>query len=185
MELTKPSESSATNDNEEELIILVKQDKSNFPLLYDRFVDSVYKYFLSRVQNQEVAEDLTSSLFFAVLENIDRYKHSGRFRAWMFTIARNLFYKYLRTPSPVSIEDYEDLPSQMPLPEQVVSNKELVQLVRSFIRVQSDLDQEILRLRFISELRFSEIGLVIGKSETATKKQYYRLIDKIYRFMEG
>ncbi len=142
-------------------------------------------YFLSRVQNQEVAEDLTSSLFLAVFANINRYKHVGRFRAWMFTIARNLFYKHLRNPYPESIEDYDDLPSQLPIPEQVVSNKELVRLVRRFIKDQSDIDQEILRLRFISELKFSEIGLVIGKSDTATKKQYYRLIDKINRFMEG
>lgn len=185
MELTNPSESSATNDNDDELILLVIQDKSNFPLLYDRFVDSVYMYFLSKVQNQEVAEDLTSSLFLAVFANINRYKHVGRFRAWMFTIARNLFYKHLRNPYPESIEDYDDLPSQLPIPEQVVSNKELVRLVRRFIKDQSDIDQEILRLRFISELKFSEIGLVIGKSDTATKKQYYRLIDKINRFMEG
>ena len=185
MELIKPAaDSSNLQDLDEELILLVKQDKSNFPLLYDRYVDHVYKYFLSRVQDREAAEDLTSSLFLTVLENIGRYKHSGRFRAWMFKIARNLFYKYLRSPSPVNIEEYDDFASQTPSTEQVASTNELLRAVQCIFKAQSDLEQEILRLRLISELKFSEIASVTGKSETATKKQYYRLIEKINGSME-
>lgn len=177
-------ESSLVIDNEERIILLVKNDKNKFPLIYDKYVDCVYKYFLSRVQNQEIAEDLTSDLFIAVLNNLDRYKHSGHFRAWVFTIARNMFYKHLRVPCPSNIEDFDNLPSHMPLPEQEATDKQMLQKVRNFIRIQPDLDQEILRLRFVSGLKFSEISMVIGKSETATKKYFYRLLEKISSFVE-
>lgn len=173
------------NNSEEEIVLLVKQDIRNFPLLYDKYIDQVYKYFLSRVQNREIAEDLCSELFFAVLKNFSKYKHKGYFRAWMYKIARNLFYKQSRTPSQPAIDDYDYLPSTISLPEQDAIEKENIYKVRQFILGESDLNQEILRLRFVAELKFSEISMLIGKSEQATKKQFYRLLERIKEFVES
>ncbi len=63
MQSDKQTADSTEINSEEEIVLLVKQDIRNFPLLYDKYVDQAYKYFLSRVQNREIAEDLTSELF--------------------------------------------------------------------------------------------------------------------------
>ncbi len=88
----------------------------------------------------------------------------------MYKIAQNLFYRQLRTPSQPAIEDFEYVPSTESLPEQNAIEKERISKVRQFILEDSDLSQEILRLRFVAELKFSEISILIGKSESATKK---------------
>lgn len=171
-------------DDDTRLIQDVKHDTNKFSLLYDKYVDIIYKYFLSRVQNQTIAEDLTSDLFFNVLKNIDKYKHRGQFKAWIFTIARNMFYKHLRKPSPSNFEELDNMPSPLPMPEQEVTEKQTLLRIRGAINTQPELDQELFRLRFVSGLKFSEIGIVIGKSETATKKHFYRLLEKISSVVE-
>jgi len=185
MQSDKQTADSTEINSEEEIVLLVKQDIRNFPLLYDRYVDQIYKYFLSRVQNREIAEDLTSELFFTILKNFNKYKHKGYFRAWMYKIAQNLFYRQLQTPSQPAIEDFEYVPSTESLPEQNAIEKERISKVRQFILEDSDLSQEILRLRFVAELKFSEISILIGKSESATKKHFYRLLERIKEFVEN
>jgi len=65
-------------------------DRGAFAELYDRHVDSVYRYLLYRVREPSDAEDLTSEVFTRAFANIHRYRWQGKsFLAWLYTIARN------------------------------------------------------------------------------------------------
>ncbi len=45
MQSDKQTADSTEINSEEEIVLLVKQDIRNFPLLYDKYVDQAYKYF--------------------------------------------------------------------------------------------------------------------------------------------
>src|SRR5438309_483300 len=65
-------------------------DRVAFAELYDRHVDSVYRYLLYRVREPSDAEDLASEVFTRAFANIHRYRWQGKsFLAWLYTIARN------------------------------------------------------------------------------------------------
>src|SRR3990172_10111917 len=75
-------------DEESILAAARRRDAAAIAQLYQRYVRPIYRYLYSRVGNSADAEDLTSQTFLSALEGLPRYRHKGRFAAWLFTIAQ-------------------------------------------------------------------------------------------------
>jgi RNA polymerase sigma-70 factor (ECF subfamily) len=54
-----------------------------FGILYDRYVDAVYRYVFYRVRNEAEAEDVTSDVFMRALRAIPKYEPRQAFLAWL------------------------------------------------------------------------------------------------------
>lgn len=63
-------------------------------LLFERHFTSVFRFFRSKIE--EAAEDLTQQTFMGCLKGKDRFRGDSSFRTYLFTIARNRLYTYLR-----------------------------------------------------------------------------------------
>ena len=86
-----------------------QRDRSAFAPLYHRYADAVYGYCLRRLNDPELAADVTAEVFTRALTTIGTF-HGDSFRSWIFTIARNAVIDRYRTRKPVE-----------PLPESIVS----------------------------------------------------------------
>ena len=62
--------------------------------LFERHFTSVFRFFRSKIE--EAAEDLTQQTFMGCLKGKDRFRGDASFRTYLFTIARNRLYTYLR-----------------------------------------------------------------------------------------
>jgi RNA polymerase sigma-70 factor (ECF subfamily) len=62
--------------------------------LFERHFTSVFRFFRSKIE--EAAEDLTQQTFMGCLKGKDRFRGDSSFRTYLFTIARNRLYTYLR-----------------------------------------------------------------------------------------
>ncbi len=49
--------------------------------IYQKYAKRVYKYLLSLIHNQDVAEELTQETFYQAIQNIDRFDGSLRLSA--------------------------------------------------------------------------------------------------------
>jgi RNA polymerase sigma-70 factor (ECF subfamily) len=166
-----------------EMVARAKEDPVRFAPLYQRFIEPVYRYLYSRVGNRQDAEDLAAQTFLSALQALPRYRHRN-FSAWLFSIARNKAMDHFRKSGRevnAEIPDYFAIPSH--IPEQVSQTQEMQKL---FGLVQSlrPYDQELIRLRYVADLTFAEMGAVLGKNEDAVKKALYRLLDKLESQME-
>jgi len=69
-----------------------------FGLIYDRYVDTVFRFVYFRVGNRQLAEDLTSDTFLRALKRIGSFTWQGRdLGAWLVTIARNLVADHFKS----------------------------------------------------------------------------------------
>ena len=74
-----------------------RAEPAAFAQLYDRYFPKVYSYLLYRVQDPQVADDLTAQVFERVLTRLDQYRpERGAFSTWLFAIARNCVKKHWR-----------------------------------------------------------------------------------------
>ena len=157
------------------LIRTAKDEPLAFARLYDHFSKSVYRYLYSRVGNQADAEDLTAQTFLTALENLPRYRERGNFKAWLFTIARNKALDHFRKKQSEAISKVDDIASdQNDLLANLIRSEQIQQL-SALIRSLDEDEQELLRLRYVADLSFSEMSALLGKRQDAVKKSLYRL----------
>jgi RNA polymerase sigma-70 factor (ECF subfamily) len=160
-----------------------------FGLLYDRYVDLVYRYVYYRVGGVALAEDLVSETFLRALRRIDSFTWQGRdFAAWLVTIARNLItdhFKSGRYRLEVTTEDIlESAPNQTAEgPESQVLDALTNQTLLEAVRQLNPEQQECIVLRFLQGLSVSETAHIMGKNDGAIKALQYRAVRALARLL--
>ena len=186
MSETVPIESDRghVRDIEGQMVQAAQESLAGFKQLYLKWLNLVYRYFYYRVGNVKDAEDLTSQVFLKVYEELPRYRERGRFAAWLFTIARNKANDFFRHNSrEVPLESIDPVDGTPDLLLQAVHSDEIRQLNR-LIRTLPEDEQELIRLRFVADLGYREIGEVLGRKEDAVRKSIQRLLARLQSQLE-
>lgn len=168
-----------------EMVAEAQRDLAAFASLYDLYIEPIYRYLYSRVQNAAEAEDLAAQTFLSALEALPRYQDKGNFSAWLFSIARSksidLFRQKKRERGIVKASERADHPDLL---GQLIRAQD-VQWLSAAIRALGEDQRELIYLRYVAGLTFSEIGAVLGKREGAVKKSLYRLLARLQSQMEA
>ncbi len=171
--------------DEAALIKAARSDPTIFNRLYLAHIRPIYRYIFSKVGDVKQSEDLTEQVFVEALESLPRYRHDGHFSAWLFSIARHKVVDHYRSRHPqVPIETVVQQGDKKDDPLMALIRSEEAQLTLLLIQKLDERDQEILRLRFVAELSFEEIGRLIHSNMEATKKRFYRLIAHLRQQLE-
>ncbi len=154
-----------------------------FARLYDENMSKVYRYIYYKVNNRELAEDLTSNVFDKALVNFAKYdSDKASFSTWVLTIARNTITDYYRAQPKVQMVDIDEAietPSRDPEPQEVAEVNEEKQFLRRCIAKLPEDEQEIVRLKFAMEMTNREIARTTGLSESNVGIKLYRIIRKL------
>jgi RNA polymerase sigma-70 factor (ECF subfamily) len=166
------------------LIAAAQKDPAAFGRLYDCYVQPIYRYVLSRTGVAHEAEDITSQTFVSAYEALGRYRERGQFSAWLFRIARSkLNDHFRRSRREVGIEAAGEILEREDALGVLIRAEELSR-IRFLIGGLNDEEQELIRLRYVADLSFAEIGELLGRREDTVKKSLYRLLARIKSQME-
>ncbi len=161
--------------NQQEFVRAAQADPHAFDRIYQQYADPIYRYLLSRFHNIDVAEELTAQTFLSALEAFPRYRHRGHLTAWLFSIARNKAADHFRQARRHSnLDQHEDLPSDLDLAADNLESERRRAVQAAIAELPED-QQELLRLRYVAELSFKEIGKLLDRNSDAVKKSLYRL----------
>ena len=81
-------------EQEKELVERAKNDTEAFGKLYDRHYSQIFGYVLRRTASIEIAQDVTSEVFFKALKNLGQFHWRGTpFPSWLYRIAVNCWKK--------------------------------------------------------------------------------------------
>jgi RNA polymerase sigma-70 factor (ECF subfamily) len=162
-----------------------------FGLIYDRYVDTVFRFVHFRVGNRQLAEDLTSDTFLRALKRIGSFTWQGRdLGAWLVTIARNLVadhfksgrYRLEVTTGDVLDADREDRGPEGSPEAAVVDHITNVALLTAVKQLNPE-QQECIVLRFLQGFSMAETAATMGKNEGAIKALQYRAVRTLARLL--
>ncbi|WDZ85485.1 ECF subfamily RNA polymerase sigma factor, BldN family [Micromonospora cathayae] len=162
-----------------------------FGLLYDRYMDTVFRFVYFRVGNRQLAEDLTSDTFLRALKRIGSFTWQGRdLGAWLVTIARNLVadhfksgrYRLEVTTGDVLDADREDRGPEGSPEAAVVEHITNVALLTAVKQLNPE-QQECIVLRFLQGFSVAETAKAMGKNEGAIKALQYRAVRALARLL--
>ncbi len=160
-------------------------DNDAFALLVERYQTRLYNLALRMCGNEDDAFDLTQEAFVKAWRNLGSFQQEAAFSTWLFRLTSNVCIDFLRAKkrrTTVSLtmreEDSED--SQLDLPDPAISPEEAV--IRSedrqaLARAMNELPVEyrqILTLRAIDDLSYSQIAQVLELEEGTVKSRLSR-----------
>jgi RNA polymerase sigma-70 factor, ECF subfamily len=179
-------EVSSEQVDEVELVRRAQQNPDQFARLYDQYIQRVYRFLLARTANPTEAEDLTSQTFLTAVERISEYRPDGHFGAWLFRIAFNkqidLFRKNQRH---TVVELDENLSCQDGDFLNHIIHNERQSILRQKMAELPENERELIHLRLVARMSFTEMGTYLRQSSESVKKKYYRLIQRLRAEMEA
>ncbi|UCB43030.1 MAG: sigma-70 family RNA polymerase sigma factor [Dehalococcoidales bacterium] len=155
-----------------------------FVELYEEFLPKVFRYIRYRVNSEQETEDLTSVVFEKALVNFEKYsKERASFSTWIFSIARNTVIDHYRIQArrpAMSLEKAEiETSSNELLPDDVIVKMEEREKLQTCISRLSHEEQEIIALKFGSEMNNRQIARAMGLSESNVGTKLYRAVRKL------
>lgn len=155
-----------------------------FGVLYDRYVDAVYRYVFYRVRNEAEAEDVTSDVFMRALRAIPKYEPRQAFLAWLYRIARNAVIDRSRRQAArqqVSFEDALAHPNadQVVNPDAGLLAGSDASVVRVAMQQLTPLQQEVLVLRYVEGYDTKTISKLVGKRDGTIRGIEFRALSAL------
>lgn len=178
--------SSLDRANERQIVERAKHDPSAFAELYERYFPRIYRFVMSRVRDETVAEDLTSEVFMKALAGIGRYRDRGwPFSSWLYQIAANTIVDRFRTLHPA-----EDIDRQFGLSddtsiEEDATRRDDVRRIGSLVQALPAQQRTALVLKFQEDMAVEDIAAVMGKSRGAVRVIIHRAIATIRVQLHG
>jgi RNA polymerase sigma-70 factor (ECF subfamily) len=164
-------------------------DGEAFGQLYDRYVDTVFRFIYFRVNDRSLAEDFTSETFLRALRRIGTISYQGRdIGAWFVTIARNIVLDHLKsarhrleTPTADTIEGRDHAQSTEAAVLDTLQSERLMAAVNQL----GDEQRECVLLRFVQGMSVSETAAIMGKNDGAIKALQHRAVRKLADLVGG
>ena len=176
----------AVDDPAHEVWTLVERsqqgDTEAFGDIYERYVDTVFRFIYFRVGNRPLAEDLCSDTFLRAFKRIGSFTWQGRdLGAWLITIARNRVADHFKsgrhrlevTTGDVLDADKADRSAEGAPENAVVDHITNLAMLEALKQLNPE-QQECLVLRFLRDHSVAETAQAMGKNEGAIKALQYR-----------
>lgn len=138
-------------------------DKSAFNELYEKYFRVVYNLIFIRVKNPEIADDLTSEVFFKVSQNLSKFnKNIAGFATWISKITERTcidFYRSQAKHNEVNFDEIFPLPiAETEQPEQKFLLNENKKILLQALAKLSEREQKIIELKFWADMSNKEIA---------------------------
>lgn len=144
-----------------------------------------YSYFLSkhhskRIINLDDVDDLTNNVYLSFAEQFEKIENIEN---WL---RRVLFLTFVRWYKQNKAKQTSELKESIAANDDYISteNQYDVSAILNVIDLLSKEKQDIIKLRFWEDLKFSEISERLGKNEDAVKKMFYRTIEEIKKLIK-
>ncbi len=154
--------------------------KEEIEHLYHELKEQLYRYTLSRVGHRQVAEDIISSTFVRFIAYISK-KNEGQhhYRGLLYTIAKgeiNDHYRATKKDSLIDIEEIDIIDEVTEDPRESVDLQLSLEVVHGVMEQLPEYYKELIRLRHIAQLEYSEMAVIMGKKEGAIRMGLHRAI---------
>lgn len=167
---------------------LKKHDEQAVVDLIEKYQGRIYNLAISILRNEGDAEEITQDVFMTVYQKVDSFKGDSAFFSWMYRICVNACLMRLRNrkrTDAVSIEDFmpvftedgrhaSEIGDWSREVERRVLNRELGDVLRTFIAELSEKYRVVLVLSDVEGLSNEETANILGLTIPAVKSRLHR-----------
>lgn len=173
-----------TNDRMKEELGWVqeaKKDPQHFAPLYKKYHEQIFRYIYQRMDDEEMAFDVTSQVFLKAMKNLHKYEFRGvPFSSWLYRIAKSELYQSFRDKKAERTVNIDDVQLSVVIDEfDTDENEENKQRLIKCIAQLKESDIQLIEMRFFEKRSFKEIGEILDITENNAKVKSFRALEKL------
>jgi len=181
-----------TSDPADETLMhaFAQGDTAAFEPLFERHRRSLFTFLLHQCRSRAAAEDLFQDVFLRLVRARRSWTPSGRFRSWLYAIARNALVDARRRDAVRASEDAEAGTDPLPTgrtedPAERASARELGQRVAAALERLPAEQREVFLLRERAGLEFAAIAELTGEKLATVKSRMRYALAGLRRLLAG
>ena len=162
--------------------VVVLGNKRAFDTLVKKYQSPVRRFFLHQtLGDEELSDDLAQETFIKAYTHLASFKNLSNFSTWLFRIAYNIFYDYIRNRKETSgLEDWEvDATYQT---EQRRIGEEM-DIYRG-LSILKEAERTCITLRYMEDLSVDKIVGITGMPSGTVKSHLSRGKEKLANFLK-
>ena len=162
--------------------VVVLGNKRAFDTLVKKYQSPVRRFFLHQtLGDEELSDDLAQDTFIKAYTHLASFKNLSSFSTWLFRIAYNVFYDYIRNRKETSgLEDWEvDATYQT---EQRRIGEEM-DIYRG-LSILKEAERTCITLRYMEDLSVDKIANITGMPLGTVKSHLSRGKEKLANFLK-
>ena len=162
--------------------VVVLGNKRAFDTLVKKYQSPIRRFFLHQtLGDEELSDDLAQETFIKAYTHLASFKNLSNFSTWLFRIAYNIFYDYIRNRKETSgLEDWEvDATYQT---EQRRIGEEM-DIYRG-LSILKEAERTCITLRYMEDLSVDKIADITGMPSGTVKSHLSRGKEKLANFLK-
>ncbi len=162
--------------------VVVFGNKRAFDSLVKKYQSPVRRFFLHQtLGDEELSDDLAQETFIKAYTHLASFKNLSNFSTWLYRIAYNIFYDYIRTrKEKAGLEDWEmDISCRT---EQKNIGTEM-DIYRGLSQLK-EVERTCITLHYMEDLTVDKIADVTGMPSGTVKSHLSRGKEKLANFLK-
>ena len=144
------------------------------------------------VRDREQVEDLTQETFVKAWKNMKRFDQKRNFRTWLYTIAKNTAYDWLKRKKEIPFSTFtdeegeswlENVADENILPDEILKRKNISEELDVIIQKIPPHYRAILLLHYKEDFSLHEIAEILGEPYNTIKSRHQRGLGKSKEFL--
>ena len=159
-----------------------------FSDLVKKYLKPVYNFVYRLAYDRDTAEDLTQETFLKVWKNLERYNPEKNFKTWLFTIAKNTAFDYLKKKKEIPFSRFtdeegenwlENVMDEDVLPDEILARSDLAEGLEKILEKLPPHYRAILLLHYKEDFTLHEIAEILGEPYNTVKSRHQRGLVKL------
>ena len=177
-----------SNDNIELIQRILKGDDAAFACLVRKYQKQVHAHAWRKVGDFHIAEDITQETFLQVYRKLETLKDPSQFPAWLHVITNRRCLAWLRKKR-IQTQPLEEMAIEIAEKTSYSSHVAAAQaenaaeakreLVRNLLVRLKESDQTVIKLYYLSEMTYAEIGELLGVAADTIRIRIHRARERL------
>ena len=162
--------------------VVVLHNKSAFDQLVRKYQSQVRRFFLNQTcGDKELSDDLSQDTFIKAYTNLKSFKGAANFSTWLYRIAYNVFFDYIRSQKPTSDLEVVTTDAEYSNEQQDLARK---MDVYAALEQLKEAERTCITLFYMEELEIKKIAEITGMAEGTVKSHLSRGKEKMANYLK-
>lgn len=174
----------------------MRKTNENFTDLHNRLYSKLFSFVRLRIKDPEEVKDIVQDTFLKAYSSWTEIPDESSARNFLYIIARQRMIDIWRSAKHRlqtdllnknsdegediwEMGEFDNLESDLPLPEDIFQESENKTYILGLLNQLKESEREILTLRFLQELEYSELAKIFKTSEESVRKKVSRSLENL------